>query len=44
VEAQTEKLTEVAAVAEKKEGGEEGEEMRIPGSSLRKDLCRPSNE
>jgi hypothetical protein len=43
VEAQTEKLTEVAAVAEKKEGGEE-EEMRIPGSSLRKDLCRPSNE
>jgi hypothetical protein len=42
VEARTEKLTEVAAVAEKE--GEEEEEMRIPGSSLREDLCRPSNE
>jgi hypothetical protein len=44
VEAQREKLIETAAVAEKKEGEEEGEGMRIPGSSLREDLCRPSNE
>jgi hypothetical protein len=35
-------MTEVAAVAE--EGEEEGEEMRIPGSSLWEDLCKPSNE